>query len=166
MKTYNGTLRIALPCHPVYRLLFHSPAGSTHFFDCIAWRQVFLSMGSTLSIPQRTMSFCTVSRHVFFGRPHEGMPSTCMVVTLFIQSGLRVTCPYHLSLLPCTRVSIGARLSLVSREVDDFLSSKRTLHIHLIMVLSVLCMRSMSFFVVAQHSAAWSKTLRTQELKR
>ena len=111
------------------------------------------------------MSLFTTSRQLFFGRPRGTMPSTSMVVICFIHSLLRETCPCHLNLLPRTRDSIDGRLSFCSRELTRTRSKRRTPHIQRIIDLSVLCIQSMFFLVVAQHSAACRRALRTHALK-
>ena len=158
-----------LPCLAIRFCItvFHYLAGSMvplFFRLAWAWRHASRSVGSMFSIPHSFLSFVIVSSHVFLGRPRGMFPSTCSVVTLLIQSLLLDTWPNHLSLLSWTENSMGDNFNLLSRATEETRSSRRTLHIHLIMALSVRRRRSMSFTVDAQHSAPWRSTLRTQIL--
>ena len=135
-------------------------------FDCKAPRQAPQSSWSMMFILHSVLSFSTVSFQVFLGRPRGWASGTCSTVILLIQSELLDTCPNHLSLDLATSVLIDGRSSLLSRVVDGTLSLRQLLHIQRIIALSVRCSRSISFFVVGQHSAAWIRVLRTQVLKR
>ena len=100
---------------------------------------LFLDCTSFWDRPKLSMSFLTQSHQVFFGHPLCLIPSTSYVIQRLTQSlsSFRATCPNHLNLLFLIIKLTGSNPKSSLSSSLFFLSFSLTLHIHLIILISV-----------------------------
>ena len=115
---------------------------------------------SALDSFQCLRSLLIVSFHVFFGLPRPRCPSTSNSVMLLIQPSFLTTCSNQHSRLYLNKVCMLLTPSFLRREYELMWSFKRTLHVHRIIARPLRCSLSRSLTLGAQHSLAYSKTVR------